>query len=123
MRSFVAAFLVLPQALYMMALHPAVEARVVAEVLAALGPDGQPNYDDISNKLPYCTAVIQEVRDPLHFMLALSALRSALGMRDVHVGIFYSVCMLAPAGVAIVSASPSHHEDHPVSAYAPAGPG
>jgi hypothetical protein len=45
----------------MMSQHSDVEARVLAEVLAVLGPDGQPSYDDITGKLPYCTAVIQEV--------------------------------------------------------------
>lgn len=53
--------LVYSQALYMMSQHSDVEARVLAEVLAVLGPDGQPSYEDITDKLPYCTAVIQEV--------------------------------------------------------------
>ncbi len=44
-----------------MSQHQDVERRVVAEVVSVLGPDGTPTYDDIMNKLPYCTAVIQEV--------------------------------------------------------------
>lgn len=51
----------LTYALYMMTQHPDVEAKVVAEVLSVMGKDGQPSYDDILNKLPYCTAVINEV--------------------------------------------------------------
>ena len=47
----------------MMTQHRDVEAKVVAEVLSVIGNDPtQPfTYEDITNKLPYCTAVINEV--------------------------------------------------------------
>ena len=47
----------------MMTQHPDVEAKVVAEVNSVAGSDpNQPlSYEDITNNLPYCTAVINEV--------------------------------------------------------------
>ena len=56
----------LTYALYMMTQHRDVEAKVVAEVLSVIGKEPKDSsqlltYEDITNNLPYCTAVINEV--------------------------------------------------------------
>lgn len=51
----------LTYAFYLMATHPDVEAKVRKEVVGLLGNDRMPNYEEITTKLPYCTAVINEV--------------------------------------------------------------
>ena len=50
----------------MMTQHRDVEAKVVAEVLSVIGKEAKDpsqllSYEDITNNLPYCTAVINEV--------------------------------------------------------------
>jgi len=51
----------LTYAIYMMSQHHDIELKVRKEVMDVLGPKGNPTYEDLTSRLPYCTAVINEV--------------------------------------------------------------
>jgi cytochrome P450 len=46
---------------YMMATHPEVEAKALAEIKNVLGDDRMPTYEDLKTNLTYCNAIISEV--------------------------------------------------------------
>lgn len=45
---------------YLIATHPKVEERALAEIDEVLGASGLPSYEDIKSRLPFCTAIINE---------------------------------------------------------------